>query len=51
MDYEQIKNRIAPCDNTGFDKHLYDRSVEINRRIALIGIENYYEEIKDNPRY
>lgn len=40
-----------PCGNTGFDKHLYDRSVEINKRIALIGIENYYEEIKDKPRY
>ncbi len=40
-----------PCNNTGFDKHLYDRSVAINYRMKEIGVEGYYEEIKDKPRY
>ncbi|HUX52912.1 MAG TPA: DUF3795 domain-containing protein [Williamwhitmania sp.] len=40
-----------PCDNTGFDEHLYKRSVEINRRIEEVGFEKYYEEIKNKPRY
>jgi len=40
-----------PCMNTGFDEHLYNRSVKINLRIKEIGIEKYYEEIKDKPRY
>jgi hypothetical protein len=40
-----------PCNDTGFDQHLYQRSVEINRRMNEIGIEKYYEEIKDKPRY
>jgi hypothetical protein len=40
-----------PCDNTGFDVHLNKRWVIINRRMAEIGVENYYNEIKDKPRY
>ena len=40
-----------PCENTGFDQHLQKRSVEINLRMKEIGIENYYNEIKDKPRY
>jgi hypothetical protein len=40
-----------PCDNTGFDEHLFKRSVQINLRIQEIGIEKYYEEIRDKPRY
>jgi len=40
-----------PCDNTGFDNHLHKRSVDINMRIKEIGIEEYYNEIKDKPRY
>lgn len=40
-----------PCDNTGFDEHLYNRIVSINKRMKEIGIENYYDEIKDKPRY
>lgn len=40
-----------PCNNTGFDEHLYKRSVLINLRIKKIGIQKYYEEIKDRPRY
>jgi hypothetical protein len=40
-----------PCMNTGFDKHLYKRSVLINRRMKKIGIEEYYNEVRDEPRY
>lgn len=40
-----------PCNNTGFDEHLYKRSVDINNRIKEVGIEKYYQEIKDKPRY
>ena len=40
-----------PCSNTGFDKNLYDRSIQINNRMKEIGVENYYEEIKDKYRY
>ncbi len=40
-----------PCNNTGFDEHLNERSVKINQRMKEIGVDNYYEEIKDKPRY
>lgn len=40
-----------PCDKTGFDQHLHQRSVDINKRMKEIGVEKYYEEIKDKPRY
>jgi hypothetical protein len=40
-----------PCNDTGFDQHLYKRFVEINLKIKSIGIENYFGEIKDKPRY
>lgn len=40
-----------PCDHTGLDENLYKRHVAINQKIAEIGPEAYYEEIKDTPRY
>jgi hypothetical protein len=40
-----------PCNHTGFDEHLHKRSIQINLRIKEIGIERYYEEIKNKPRY
>ena len=40
-----------PCDNTGFDEHLHKRSIDINIRMREIGVEKYYNEIKDKPRY
>lgn len=40
-----------PCENTGLDENLYKRHVEINKRIKEVGLETYYEEIKDKPRY
>lgn len=40
-----------PCNNIGFDEHLHKRSIDINLRMREIGIEKYYDEIKDMPRY
>lgn len=40
-----------PCDRTGFDVHLYRRHVEIKMKMRKSGVENYYEEIKNLPRY
>lgn len=40
-----------PCDHTGFDEHLQKRSEDINNRMKEIGVEKYYDEIKDKPRY
>lgn len=40
-----------PCNNTGFDENLKQRWLKINNKIKEIGLENYYSEIKDNPRY
>ncbi|MBN1117239.1 MAG: DUF3795 domain-containing protein [Bacteroidales bacterium] len=40
-----------PCGNTGFDKHLNERSVKINKQMKEIGVVNYYSKIKDEPRY
>jgi hypothetical protein len=40
-----------PCNNTGFDEHLHKRSVKNNNRMKEIGVEQYYDEIKDISRY
>jgi hypothetical protein len=40
-----------PCNNTGLDEHLHKRSVSINQRMKEVGVEAYYNEIKDKPRY
>jgi hypothetical protein len=40
-----------PCDHTGFDIHLEQRWIKINERMKEVGVENYYDEIKDKPRY
>jgi hypothetical protein len=40
-----------PCENTGFDDNLKQRWLKINLRIREIGLENYYSEVKDKPRY
>jgi len=40
-----------PCDKTNFDEHLQKRWVKLNERIREIGIERYYAETKDKPRY
>lgn len=43
--------REFPCDNTDFDEHLYQRHVKINRQMEEVGIEKYYEEVKNLSRY
>ena len=40
-----------PCENTGFDEHLQKRWKSINLRMKEEGVETYYNEIKDQPRY
>ena len=40
-----------PCGHTGLDENLCQRHAAINRKIAEIGAEAYYDEIKDTPRY
>lgn len=40
-----------PCDRTNFDEHLRARWLKINHRMKEIGVEAYYEEVKDLPRY
>lgn len=40
-----------PCGHTGLDEDLYQRHIAINREIAKIDPEAYYDKIKDTPRY
>lgn len=40
-----------PCNNTGFDDNLTQRWLNINEKIREIGLENYYNEVKDKSRY
>ncbi len=40
-----------PCENTNFDENLHKRWIELNNKIREIGIESYYIESKDKPRY
>jgi len=40
-----------PCNKTNFDEDLQKRWGKLNERIRKVGIENYYSETKDKPRY
>jgi hypothetical protein len=40
-----------PCNNTGFDEHLQKRWKLINCKMKECGVEEYYNEIKEKPRY
>ena len=40
-----------PCENTNFDENLHKRWIELNNNIREKGIESYYNESKDKPRY
>jgi hypothetical protein len=40
-----------PCENTGFDEDLRKRYVIINNRMKEIGVEKYYDEVKNKSRY
>jgi len=40
-----------PCEKTNFDPNLQERWIRMNRRMKELGVEAYYEETKDQPRY
>ena len=40
-----------PCGKTNFDPDLKRRWIEMNTRMKQVGVERYYEETKDLPRY
>jgi len=40
-----------PCEKTNFDPDLKRRWIEMNERMKEIGIEAYYQESRDLPRY
>lgn len=40
-----------PCTNTNFDEHLKKRWLKLNEKIRKTGIESFYAETKDQPRY
>lgn len=40
-----------PCKKHGFDEHLEKRWINIQYKMKEIGVEGYYNEIKDLPRY
>ena len=40
-----------PCKKHGFDEHLEKRWINIQNKMKEIGVEGYYDEIKDLPRY
>lgn len=40
-----------PCEKTNFDPDLHRHWLEMNKRMREIGVEAYYKETKDLPRY
>jgi hypothetical protein len=40
-----------PCDKTNFDEDLKRRWIQLNERIRKVGIEKYYADTKEKPRY
>jgi hypothetical protein len=40
-----------PCDKTSFDPDLKRRWIQMGSRMKEIGVEAYYAETKDAPRY
>ncbi|MBI4690155.1 MAG: DUF3795 domain-containing protein [Nitrospirae bacterium] len=40
-----------PCEKTNFDPNLKQRWLKMNTRMKEIGVEAYFEETKDIPRY
>ncbi len=40
-----------PCAKSNFDPSLYERWIRMGKRMKEIGVEAYYEETKDQPRY
>lgn len=40
-----------PCEKTHFDENLAKAWMRINEKIRKIGLERFYEKMKDRPRY
>ena len=40
-----------PCEKTNFDENLQMRWIQLNEKIREKGIEKFYDETKDTPRY
>jgi hypothetical protein len=40
-----------PCEKSNFDPNLKERWIKMNTRMKEIGVEAYYEETKELPRY
>ncbi len=40
-----------PCSNTNFDPNLKEKWLKMNGRMKEIGVEAYFEETKNQPRY
>jgi hypothetical protein len=40
-----------PCNKTNFDHDLKERWIQMNNRMKEIGIQSYFEETRDLPRY
>ncbi len=40
-----------PCEKTNFDPDLKRRWIQMNNRMKKIGVESYFEETKNLPRY
>jgi len=40
-----------PCQKSNLDPNLHQRWLTMNQRMKEIGVEAYWEEIKDLPRY
>jgi len=40
-----------PRGKINFDPNLKERWIKINARIKAVGVEEYYEETKESPRY
>ncbi len=40
-----------PCDKSNLDDNLKERWIKMNMRMKEIGVEAYYREIRNTPRY
>lgn len=40
-----------PCEKSSFDSHLRERWIRMNGRMKEVGVEAYFEESKNIPRY
>jgi hypothetical protein len=40
-----------PCARSNLDPDLRNRWIAMNRRMEEVGVESYYEETKNSPRY